>query len=297
MREPPVWRLVDSDGPPRTGAGNMARDQALLESVQAGGRPALRLYAWDPPCLSFGRNQPARGIYDPAAAAARGIDVVRRPTGGRAVLHDREVTYAVAVPVGVLGSPRETYVAINRALVAGLRALGVAARVAGAAELPPAGQPVGPGALGPGAAPRRAGASAALGPAPCFEAAAPGEVVAGGLKLVGSAQRCERRVLLQHGSLLLDGDQSVILSLLAAPDGPTLSALPRPGAASPPGAATLAALFGCAPPRGVVEAALVAGFEEALGIRLARVALSSDEERAAARWQRHFGSAAWTWRR
>ncbi|HET9986045.1 MAG TPA: lipoate--protein ligase family protein [Longimicrobiales bacterium] len=295
MREPPIWRLVDSEGPPRTGADNMARDQALLESVQAGGHPALRLYAWDPPCLSFGRNQPARGIYDPAAAAARGIDVVRRPTGGRAVLHDREVTYAVAVPVGTLGSPRETYVAINRALVAGLRALGVAARVAGATELPLASEPGGRAAAGSGTGSR--GAGAALGPAPCFEAAAPGEVVAGGLKLVGSAQRCERRVLLQHGSLLLDGDQSVILSLLAAPDGPTLSALPRPGAASPPGAATLAALLGCAPLRGVVEAALVGGFEEALGIRLARVALSPDEERAAARWQRHFGSAAWTWRR
>jgi lipoate-protein ligase A len=288
MREPPAWRLVDSDGPPRTGAGNMARDQALLESVQAGGLPALRLYAWDPPCLSFGRNQPARDIYDPAAAAARGIEIVRRPTGGRAVLHHREVTYAVAVPVGTLGSPRETYVAINRALVAGLRALGVAARVAGEAERPQGEA----GALASGGV----GASGALGPAPCFEAAAPGEVVAGGLKLVGSAQRCERRVLLQHGSLLLDGDQSVILSLLAARGGPTLPAPSRPGAA-PPGAATLAALLGAAPPRAAVEEALVAGFEEIMGIRLARVALSSDEERAAARWEGHFGSAAWTWRR
>lgn len=286
MREPPVWRLVDVGDPPRTGAANMARDQALMESVQAGGRPALRLYAWDPPCLSFGRNQPAYGIYDPDAAAARGIDIVRRPTGGRAVLHDREVTYAVAVPVGVLGSPRETYVAINGALVAGLRALGVAARIAGSTEPLPAAGP-GSGAARAATAPGRLGA--ALGPAPCFEAAAPGEVVAEGRKLVGSAQRCERRVLLQHGSLLLDGDQSVILDLLAERGGATLPA--------PPGAATLAALLGRAPAREVVEAAIATGFEQALGIRLARLALSSEEERAAARWERHFGSAAWTWRR
>ncbi|HEV2149493.1 MAG TPA: hypothetical protein VGR37_18985, partial [Longimicrobiaceae bacterium] len=101
----------------------MAVDAALAESVRQGGLPVLRFYRWDPPCLSLGRNQPAAGRYDLDALRARGVDVVRRPTGGRAVLHDRELTYSVAVADGALGGPRECYAAVNRALVAGLRRL------------------------------------------------------------------------------------------------------------------------------------------------------------------------------
>src|SRR5512142_3291490 len=157
------WRLVEPGAAPRPGPENMAIDRAVAESVEAGGRAALRFYYWDPPCLSLGRNQPAVGVYDPAAAAARGIDIVRRPTGGRAVLHDRELTYCVSVPVGELGSPRESYGAINRALVAGLRRLGVAAGVVeGMAVAPSSGDVV----------PAAARAATALGPAPCFDAAA-----------------------------------------------------------------------------------------------------------------------------
>src|SRR4028119_220945 len=98
------WRLIDT--PPAPGAWNMAVDEALAESVRQGGLPVLRLYRWSPRCLSLGRNQPARGRYDTAALAARGIDVVRRPTGGRAVLHDRELTYCAALPAALLGGPR-----------------------------------------------------------------------------------------------------------------------------------------------------------------------------------------------
>src|SRR4028119_1470164 len=97
------WRLIDT--PPAPGAWNMAVDEALAESVRQGGLPVLRLYRWSPRCLSLGRNQPARGRYDTAALAARGIDVVRRPTGGRAVLHDRELAYCAAVPQALLRGP------------------------------------------------------------------------------------------------------------------------------------------------------------------------------------------------
>src|SRR5690606_17704432 len=115
---------------PVHGATNMALDHALLESVKAGGPPVLRLYRWDPPTLSFGRNQPARGLYDHAAARARGIAFVRRPTGGQAVLHGDELTYAVVASIGALGKPREAYRRINGALVGGLRELGVGAGLA-----------------------------------------------------------------------------------------------------------------------------------------------------------------------
>src|SRR5690606_40418235 len=98
------WHLI-VDGRPRAGAENMAVDQALLERVQAGGRPALRLYRWDPPCLSLGRNQPAPGPDVATAAASRGIHVGGRLIGGKAVDHDREAKDAVAVPVGAPGTP------------------------------------------------------------------------------------------------------------------------------------------------------------------------------------------------
>ena len=158
----------------------MAIDHALLESVQEGSAPILRFYRWRVPTLSLGRNQPALGIYH----RAEGQELVRRPTGGLAVLHAREITYGIALPAALLGGPRATYIAINRALVAGLRDLGIAAEVANARK------------------------RAAFGTIqPCFAEAAEGEVIAHGRKLVGSAQRYQRGAILQHGSILLGNDQ------------------------------------------------------------------------------------------
>ncbi|HEX8359088.1 MAG TPA: lipoate--protein ligase family protein, partial [Longimicrobium sp.] len=189
------WRLIDT--PPAAGAWNMALDEALAESVAEGGAPVLRFYRWSPPCLSLGRNQPAAGMYDLEAIRERGWDVVRRPTGGRAVLHHRELTYCVALPDTLLGSPREAYTAINRAIVAGLRRLGVDAAVQGDTG-------------------RRAPVPSL---APCFAEPVQGEVVAGGRKLVGSAQRRMGSVLLQHGSLPLEDDQGAVAALLRQPAG------------------------------------------------------------------------------
>lgn len=122
----------------------------------------LRTYEWSRPTLSLGRNQRAAGTYDLARARAAGVDFVRRPTGGRAVLHHREVTYSVASPASALGELRESYAAINVILIAAFRALGVAATVA-----EPEGRAPPPGS------------------APCFEEPVAGEIVAAGRKLVG----------------------------------------------------------------------------------------------------------------
>ena len=93
----PRWRLlVDGDHP---GALNMARDVALMESVARGAEPGLRLYGWCPPCLSLGRHQ-GPAAADPAFCRRHGIDLVRRPTGGRAVLHHLELTYALVARLG-----------------------------------------------------------------------------------------------------------------------------------------------------------------------------------------------------
>src|SRR2546429_7915500 len=118
------------EGASRSGAENMALDQALLDEAERTGRTFLRLYRFDPPCISFGRNEPARERYDPDAIAQRGIDVVRRPTGGRAVWHQHEVTYAVAAPVAAFGSLRDAYREIHQRLAAALRALGADATLA-----------------------------------------------------------------------------------------------------------------------------------------------------------------------
>src|SRR3990172_5536553 len=104
----------------------MALDEALMEAEEAGGLKSLRLYAWDPPTLSFGRNEPALRRYDRAAIAARGLATVRRPTGGRAVWHHREVTYSVAAPADTFGALRDTYREIHAMLAGGVAPRGAA---------------------------------------------------------------------------------------------------------------------------------------------------------------------------
>ena len=171
----------------------MAIDDALLQDADRTGGPTLRLYRWAPPCLSFGRNEPARSRYDRDAIERRGLDVVRRPTGGRAVWHDAELTYAVAAPVALFGTLAESYRAIHARLADALRALGIRAELA---------------------APRRA---AAVGAGPCFAAPVGGEVLVDGKKVIGSAQVRRGTAFLQHGSILLNGSQDVISAVSRQP--------------------------------------------------------------------------------
>jgi len=188
------WHLfLDLAG--QSGALNMALDQALLDEADRIGSSSLRLYRWDPPCLSFGRNEPATRDYDRAEIERLGIDVVRRPTGGSAVWHEHEVTYAVAAPIKSFGSLRAAYHAIHERIAAALRALG--AEVA----LAPTHRPAFP--------PSR--------PPACFSAPVGGEILAGGRKLVGSAQVRKRKAFLQHGSILLEGSQEMIRAVSRQP--------------------------------------------------------------------------------
>jgi lipoyl(octanoyl) transferase len=251
----------------------MAVDAALLDAVRAGAPPVVRFYRWEPACLSFGRNQPARGRYDRDAAAARGIDFVRRPTGGQAVLHHQEVTYAVVAPVDVVGRPREAYRRINEGLVAGLRRLGVPAEVAGSASAP-------------------AGGGVDWGRA-CFRVPEAGEVVVGGRKLVGSAQRTEGRVILQHGSILTGGSQSAAEELRI---GGAEAGAVAPAAGPGGGWTTLDRELAAPPDADALVAALAAGLEGVLGTTLAPTGLTPGEAAAVERLGTHFASPAWTWR-
>ena len=197
---------------PADGAENMALDAALLDRARSSGECVMRLYEWARPTLSLGRNQTARGHYDLARARDLGVDFVRRQTGGRAVLHHREVTYSVTGPASHLGTLRQSYARVNRLLVAALQRLGVMASVAPA--------------LGRAPTP---------GLAPCFDNPGEGELVLGRRKLVGSAQWRDEQAFLQHGSILIDDDQALASQLLCSPSP------------SPPPSATLREALGRAP--------------------------------------------------
>ena len=234
-----------------------------MESVRAGAPPIIRFYRWSPACLSLGRNQPAAGEYDRGAIRALGIDVVRRLTGGRAVLHHRELTYSACFPDGALGSPREAYASLNRGLALGLRLLGVPAELQGASSPP--------GALSADA---------------CFRHPAAGEVVADGRKLIGSAQVREGGVTLQHGSLLFGDDQDWISRLLIHPR-PTLPA---------DAPAVLQEFLDPLPDWSVVSDALVEGLSKVLGGEPRPVEPLLRETRAADSLVGRYADPAWSWR-
>lgn len=184
----PPWSLW-IDLAPRPGPLNMAIDQTLLERAGRLGERWLRLYTWSPHCLSFGTNEQAVRRYDRARIAKAGLHVVRRPTGGRAVWHARELTYAVAAPAAVMGGLRTAYIEIHSMLLQALRRLGADASLAGPAAVP---------GLDAGA---------------CFARPVGGEIVVGGRKVVGSAQVRQAGGLLQHGSILLEDEQLVVRSI------------------------------------------------------------------------------------
>lgn len=189
---PLEWRILD-DGP-LEGALNMALDEALAREVPEG-RAVLRLYGWSCPTVSFGRNEPALDEYSTELARDMGLACVRRPTGGRAVLHDEELTYSVVMPIRAAGGVRAAYRRINVALTRALGSLGAAVEMS------------------------EADSTAPLDAGPCFGVPARGEVVASGRKLVGSAQARVGTSLLQHGSVLLAGDQSRLDGIRRSPVG------------------------------------------------------------------------------
>ena len=257
------WRLLVDE--PRDGAWNMAVDEAILERYERSDGeipPTLRLYGWAPPAVSLGKSQRSEGAHDAAALARAGADLVRRPTGGEAVLHEHERTYAV---VGLAGTPPfsarpvDAYRAIAGGIVRGLARLGIEAE-----------------AVGPAAGVRRSKGAI------CFERVGAWEIVVGGRKLVGSSQFRRRRAFLQHGSIPLRLNPARLAELTGVPvDGRRFT--------------DLAAAASRAVDPQALDAAIVAGFEEAFGARLAHGALTDEEALRAAElrtWK--YDSIAWT---
>ena len=230
------WRLItDGDLP---GALNMARDSAVLESVSAGvSAPTLRLYGWDPPCLTIGKHQGLDAV-DLAFCRSNGVDVARRPTGGRALLHHLELTYSVVAPLGtppLSTALPEAYRLICSALVVACHEFGIAAELTGGEvnlRLP-----------GP------------TSTVPCFEAPAEGEVVVAGRKLIGSAMRAHGGCILQHGAILLDWDGRLQAGAMGLADDSTLR----------PHITTLTAELDRPVQRPDIERAVIGGFTDILG--------------------------------
>ena len=185
------WRLINDH--PTAGARNMAVDEAILQAVSQGySLPTLRLYAWTPACLSLGYGQRSSDV-DFDRVASRGWDVVRRPTGGRAILHTDELTYSLVLPADhplAAGSVIDSYRRISAGLTAGLIHLGLTPLADARAERHP------------------------VGGAVCFETPSHYEMTVNGRKLIGSAQLRRRGGILQHGTLPLSGDLGRICDAL-----------------------------------------------------------------------------------
>lgn len=250
------WRFLDSGS--LDGAEQMSLDAGLMDRARATGEALLRVYGWSRPTLSFGRHESVRGRFDPLVLQREDVGAVRRPTGGRVLLHHREVTYSVTAPAPEHERLTESYHRINAILVAALARLGV------------------PASEAPASRARRPGGAA------CFAEPSAGELVVDGRKLVGSAQVREHGALLQHGSILIDDDQPRIAELAMQPLAPA-----RP-------AATLRACLGSAPAYEAVRDALRAALSAAEGEPEPLDA--SEAAGFAAPHRERFGSAEWTWR-
>lgn len=248
-----TWRLLIT--PPTDGASNMAIDEAILHALADGvGQPTLRFYQWQPPCLSLGYNQAWREV-NTAACAQKGYTWLRRPTGGRAILHIDELTYSIVAPESeprVHGGITESYRRLSRGLLAGLRGLGADVFQAQEEKV----------------VNRQAGAA-------CFDTPSNYEITVAGKKLIGSAQVRRRGQVLQHGALPLRGDLDRIFECLQQPvDPPKCPSLHDQ-------ALTLEEALSRPVTFDEVATALIAGFAEALNLRLEPGDLSAHEQQLA----------------
>jgi len=265
-----AWRLLIT--PPARGAWNMAVDEAILDHVGRGEvLPTLRLFAWEPACLSLGRAQPFMDV-DTDRLQEHGWDVVRRMTGGRAILHADELTYSVTGPVDeprLAGSLLDSYNRLAGALLAAVRDLGLPVEMKeDRAENNGTPNPV------------------------CFEVPSTYEITVDGKKLIGSAQARRREGVLQHGSLPLTGDLSRICQALVFPDEAAREKAVQRLLAR---ATTVESVLGREVAWETAEQAFVRAFEAQLGLKLEKGELSESELSRAEKLAREkYAHPSWT---
>lgn len=247
-----TWRLITT--PPVRGAWNMAVDEAILEHVERGEVfPTLRLYAWDPPCLSLGRAQPFTDV-DVPRLQARGWDVVRRMTGGRAILHTDELTYSVTGTIhdpNLAGTLLESYNRLAGPLLVAVHDLGLPVEIKE----------------------DKVDNNGIPNPV-CFEVPSMYEITVNGKKLIGSAQARRREGVLQHGTLPLTGDLARICQALAFPDESAREAAAERLLAR---ATTVESVLGRQVAWETAAQTFVRAFEARLGLKLEEGELSKSE--------------------
>ena len=266
-----IWRLLCT--PPSTGAWNMAVDEAILEHIHRGEtKPTLRLYSWNPPCLSLGHAQSFKDV-DVERLQSHGWEVVRRVTGGRAILHTDELTYSVTgsaeEPV-LAGGVLESYNRLAQALLHAVKSLSVPVEMKEHED----------GHM-----------QQNLNPV-CFEVPSTYEITVEGKKLIGSAQARKKEGVLQHGSLPLTGDltricQALVFKDEAARENAAQRLLAR--------ATTVESIISVKTDWEIAAQAFVKGFEAQLGIHFQREEMSrSESERAEELVKEKYANPTWT---
>ena len=267
-----TWRLIRSSS--GRGAWNMAVDEAILEACGRGeSLPTLRLYSWEPACLSLGYAQPVNDV-DLNSLHQHGWDLVRRPTGGRAILHTDELTYAVIGPQHesrLAGGVLESYQVLSKALLEALHRLSIPAQ---AQEKP---------VSATGADPK--------GPV-CFEMPSSYEITVNSKKLIGSAQARRKGAVLQHGSFPLFGDLARIIDVLSFPDEVSAK---QAAARLHERAITAEEILGKQLDWGTAAQAFTEAFKAALHLDLQLGALTADEQsRAEELLEKKYAHPEWT---
>ncbi len=249
-----TWRLLIT--PPARGAWNMALDESILEHIGRGESiPTLRLYAWTPACLSLGHAQPFADVDVPRLKQC-GWEVVRRVTGGRAILHTDELTYSIIAPSNeprVEGSVLESYSRLAQALLLAVKNLEMPVEM------------------------KQGKATESTTPNPvCFEVPSTYEITVDGKKLIGSAQARKKEGVLQHGSLPLIGDltricQALVFENESARENASKRLLER--------ATTVESALGREISWETASQAFIHAFEAQLGLSFERGELSESESR------------------
>lgn len=278
-----TWRLIYSSE--LNGSTNMAIDEAILEAViNHEVPPTLRLYAWNPPCLSLGIAQPAADV-NKNKLIEKGFDLVRRPTGGKAILHTDELTYSVIGPISdprLAGGVLESYQNLSTALLHTLLSLGIPAKI------------------NPKNKKRNAehsnlsGSNTRIINPVCFEVPSDYEITVDGKKVIGSAQARRKDAVLQHGSIPLCGDLSRITRVLNYQDeGALISAELK----IKERAITIEEILGEKIPPEVAGQALVDSFSSMLNLDFKPSQLSQSEiDLADSLVADKYGNDSWTYR-
>ncbi|MFB9753266.1 biotin/lipoate A/B protein ligase family protein [Paenibacillus hodogayensis] len=279
-----VWRFIRSGA--GTPADNMAIDEAMLIAHSEGKTPpTVRFYGWNPATLSIGYFQKAEDEIALDELERQGVGFVRRPTGGRAVLHDRELTYSMIVSEEYPDMPstvNEAYRVLSEGLVHGFRHLGLRAEM-----------------VNLGSSEEKAKYTSTAGSAACFDSPSWYELVVEGRKIAGSAQTRSRGVILQHGSILLEMDVEQLFSLLRFSNERVKERLKQSFHTKAVSIGDICRGMGKGPVTyAEAEAAFHAGIGEGLNVRLVEGELTAyEKELAVSLAADKYGSDDWNLRR